>query len=114
MMQEPRMNKKTQTIDSTPELAHWDASFRLRPCSSHGTYQDFEPAYAYAITSLSRAPARDFDKDETDLAEGWESARGRSDLPWEHAKEAESEAPDRLFHSNAAASPLIHDTSVLT
>jgi hypothetical protein len=107
------MNKKTQTIDSTPELAHWDASFRLRPCSSHGTYQDFEPAYAYAITSLSRAPARDFDKDETDLAEGWESARGKSNLSWEHAKEAVSDAWDRSFHSNAAA-PLIQDTGVPT
>ncbi len=82
-----------ETIDPTSEDAYWRDSFTLRPYATNGdSFDEFRPAYGYGAAAFSRYPGRGFDDLEVDLARGWITERGRSNLEWARAREAARDA----------------------
>src|SRR6201996_4973569 len=64
-------------IDPTAEDAYWRENYASRDYVANGrTYDDYGPAYGYAVSQYQ--PGRAFDDIETDLADGWMGARGKS------------------------------------
>jgi hypothetical protein len=67
-----------ELIDPTREDAYWRENYKGRPYVRDGsTYDDYGPAYGYGVNSYSRYPGRRFDEVEPDLAENWETSRGK-------------------------------------
>jgi hypothetical protein len=85
-----------EAIDPTREDAYWRENYKSRPYVGAGSYDDYGPAYAYGVTSYSKHAGRSFDEVEADLARDWGTARGRSSLGWDRAKEATRDAWDRV------------------
>jgi hypothetical protein len=85
-----------ESIDPTREDAYWRDNYSNRPYASGASYDDFGPAYAYGVVAYSRYPGRRFDEVESDLSRDWISARGKSSLTWERAKQATRDAWNRL------------------
>jgi hypothetical protein len=77
--------------------AHWSANYASRPYVGAGEdYEDYAPAYLYGVYLYHLDPERLFDECESDLANGWEFARGESPLNWTKAKPAVREAWYRI------------------
>jgi hypothetical protein len=85
-----------QTIDPNAETAYWEENFRSRPYVEAGTFEDFGPAYRYAVETKSQFPGKTFEEVEPHLQAGWEAARGDSKLDWDHARHATQDAWYRL------------------
>ena len=95
-----------ELIDPTREDAYWRENYKGRPYVRDGsTYDDYGPAYGYGVNSYSRYPGRRFDEVEPDLAEDWETSRGKSRLVWEDAKSATRDAWDRVSDTVERATP---------
>jgi hypothetical protein len=72
---------------------HWRQSYSASPYSKSGhSYEDYEPAYRYGVTSADRYRGRRWEDVETDLERGWDNAKGASRLTWEYAKNATKDA----------------------
>lgn len=85
-----------EQIDPTAEEAYWYDNFAQRPYASNSSYDDYRPAYQYGWEARDRYRDREFDDVESDLAAGWERAKGKSQLTWDKAKFAVRDAWDRL------------------
>ncbi len=82
-----------EAIDPTVEDTYWRTEHKNRSYYDRFMgYEDYAPAYRYGWENH----ARDFAKDEADLASGWEKARGKSRLTWDRAKAASRDAWDRV------------------
>ena len=82
-------------IDPTAEDAYWRENWQSRGYVAGGRgYDDYGPAYGYAVRQYE--PGRSFEDVESDLADGWMGARGRSSLGWGEASPAARDAWDRL------------------
>lgn len=83
--------------DPVAEDAYWRDNYASRPYVRSGaTYDDYAPAYRYGMDSYEKYPNRSFDEAEPDLRRDWGTARGKSSLEWEHAKEATRDAWHRV------------------
>src|SRR5438477_3809412 len=74
-----------EALDPTEENRYWSGVYRTRPYYRDGTdYSDYEPAYRYGWESAVRPELidRPFEEAESDLARGWESARGSCPHDW--------------------------------
>lgn len=75
-------------IDPTIEDAYWEANYASRPCVRPGApYTDYQDAYRFGWESAG-AGYDSFDAAESDLSTRWGTARGKSRLAWEDAKDA--------------------------
>ncbi|MEW6708006.1 MAG: hypothetical protein AB1430_24430 [Pseudomonadota bacterium] len=85
-------------VDPLAENEFWRTNWQTRPYIDQGfTYdKDYGPAYRHGVDAYMRYPERHFDEIETDLSEGWRSARGESRLEWEHARPAARDAWERV------------------
>ena len=86
-----------ERIDPTGEVEYWKSAHTSRPYydKTH-TFDDYEPAYRYGCESRSQHRDRQWDdKLENDLASGWETAKGKSRMTWERAKDAVRDSWDR-------------------
>ncbi|MDP9045779.1 MAG: hypothetical protein M3O01_13340 [Pseudomonadota bacterium] len=85
-----------EAIDPTVEEAYWRDNYAKQPYVNSGsTFDDYGPAYGYGLNASGLHPAKHFDDVETELADGWVQARGRSSLDWERARYATRDAWDR-------------------
>ena len=95
---------EAEAIDPTHEEAYWRENFSTQAYVEAGSsFDDYGPAYAYGVSAYVLNPERSFDDSETDLARGWNTARGISNLGWDRARIAARDAWDRV--SDAAGAP---------
>lgn len=86
-----------EAIDPTSEVTYWRNNFKTRPYAiSSSSFDDYESAYGYGVSSYVKYPGRSFDDVESDLSRDWHSARGKSTLGWDSARLASRDAWDRL------------------
>lgn len=86
-----------EAVDPTREAAYWRDNFSTRPYAKDAaSYDDYEPAYDYGVISYGKYPGRSFDDVESDLARGWNTARGKSNLLWDNARSATRDAWERV------------------
>lgn len=86
-----------EAIDPTSEAAYWRDNFKTRPYAQNAaSFDDYEPAYGYGVSSYSKYPGRSFDDVESDLSRGWNTARGKSNLHWDNARGATRDAWERV------------------
>ena len=95
-----------ERVDPTAEDAYWKQAYSSRPYyDAAWSYDDYSPAYQYALNSYERYPGKSFDEIEADLGQGWDQARGSSRLTWDRAKEATRDAWHRLSNAVERAIP---------
>lgn len=86
-----------EAADPTVETAYWRHNFAARPyVSPDANFDDYGPAYGYGLNASGLHPAKHFDEVESELAGGWDQARGSSTLDWQHARSATRDAWDRV------------------
>lgn len=82
-----------ETIDPTSEAAYWRDNFSERSYVTEGAgFDDYEPAYRYGVGAYLKYPDRRFNDVDVVLAREWGTARGKSSLEWERAREAARDA----------------------
>lgn len=86
-----------ERMDPTGEAEYWQGEYTKRPYfNSDYTYDDYGPAYSYGDSVRAQYGDRQWDDSmEADVRQGWESAKAKSRLTWEHAKDAVRDAFDR-------------------
>lgn len=86
-----------ERVDPTGETEYWRNNYESRPYySKEYGYDDYQPAYTYGQSIREQHPNRDWDNQlEADIKQGWESAKAKSRLTWEQAKDAARDAFDR-------------------
>jgi hypothetical protein len=95
-----------EAIDSGAEDGYWRENFSSRPyVKSHSSFDDYGPAYRYGEASFGRSKGRSFDDAEADLEQGWQRAKGASNLSWENAKDASRDAWMRMSDAVERAVP---------
>ena len=96
-----------EMVDPNAEDAYWRDNYSTRPYVAPSyTYDDYGPAYRYGVDTYSRADGRkSFDELESDMATGWDSARGESRLAWDDAKLASRDAWHRVKDTVERAVP---------
>jgi len=95
-----------EAIDPTAEDAYWRETYSSRPYYDNAwTYDDYGPAYGYALQSFDMFGTQRFDQVEPELGKGWDKARGQSRLSWDRAKEATRDAWNRLSDKVERAVP---------
>jgi hypothetical protein len=68
---------------------YWMREYRNQPYYNEKyEWSDFGPAYEYAFEKRGENPTRRFEDVESDLEAGWETAKGKSRLLWNEAKQA--------------------------
>jgi hypothetical protein len=94
-------------VDTAAHDAYWRENYASRPYVAAGTaFDDYEPAYRYGSASYLRAGRpRPWAEVETELAGGWDSARGNSRFGWQEAKHAVRDAWERLHDAAERALP---------
>jgi hypothetical protein len=88
-----------EAIDPTVETDYWRSAYIKRPYADTKLgFEQYEPAYRYGWESFNHNRSNDktFSSVEADLARGWANVKGKSDLTWDQAKSATSDAWDRL------------------
>jgi hypothetical protein len=86
-----------EAIDPTSEAAYWRDNFKDRPYAGDAnSFEDYEPAYGFGVSSYTKYPGRSFDEVEDDLARDWDEARGTSNLQWDQARNATRDAWERI------------------
>jgi hypothetical protein len=90
-----------EDINPTAEDAYWRTHYVTRDYVMKDVpYETYQPAYLYGVDAGIAHQGRMFDDIEPELGEGWESARGVSNLRWEDARLASRDAFERLHVSN--------------
>ena len=86
-----------ERIDPTGEAQYWESAHASRPYYDNKyTYDDYNPAYAYGDDVRARYVGRKWDDSlESEIRDGWETAKAKSRLTWEQAKDAVRDAFDR-------------------
>lgn len=87
-----------EKIDPTVEHAYWRGEYTKRQYVTKGSpYEQYGPAYQYGWESYSHSMTKDADfaEVEPELRRNWESRRGKSQLDWDHAKDATKDAWER-------------------
>lgn len=87
-------------FDISAEEAYWRTHHDACASAANGAdYAEYQPAYRYGIESYLRTDHPQTGEEvESDLAEGWESARGQSRLNWDDAKPAVRQAWERMYN----------------
>ena len=95
-----------ELIDPTAEEAYWRESYSSRPYVTKGaTFDDYGPAYRYGVDAYGQYRGRSFEDVEPELMRDWDRARGRSTLRWNDARNAASDAWQRVSDSVERAIP---------
>lgn len=87
-----------ERLDPTGEADYWRSEYVNRPYvdNQYDYDTDYAPAYAYGNTVREQYAGRRWDDSlEADVRAGWESAKSKSRLKWEQAKDAVRDAFDR-------------------
>lgn len=87
-----------ESIDPTLETEYWKSEYQSRPYfnSKYDYDTDYAPAYSYGNRVRSEYANRPWDASlESDIKNGWESAKAKSRMTWEEAKNAVRDAFDR-------------------
>lgn len=87
-----------ERIDPTGEAEYWRSEYANRPYvdRQYSYDTDYAPAYAYGNSVRAQHAGRRWDDSlEADIRQGWEAAKGKSQLKWEQAKDAVRDAFDR-------------------
>jgi phage tail tape-measure protein len=85
-----------EAIDPTAEDAYWRANYASRAYATPAhAYEDWGPAYGYAVHHYNRNVGRSFEEVEPEMEQGWERARGTSSMEWTTARLAAFDAWDR-------------------
>jgi hypothetical protein len=83
-------------IDMDAEHDYWRTHYAERPYVRAGAaFDDYAPAYRYGIDAYEQHGDRMFEHVESDLASGWNDARGNSRLEWSDARDASRDAWER-------------------
>jgi hypothetical protein len=84
--------------DPTVEDAYWRENHRSQPYySAEYDYEnDYAPAYRYGGQTRSQYMDEPYEKRESELATGWDRAKGKSRLSWEQAKLATRDGWHRI------------------
>jgi len=91
-----------ESIDPTAEDAYWKENYKSRPYIQKGAaYEEYQPAYRYGTQASTQHAGRSFDQVESNLAQGWDKARGACKLSWDQARPAALDAYDRTNHQVA-------------
>lgn len=104
-----------ERVDPTGEAEYWRENYSSRPYYSadYDYDTDYAPAYAYGSESRARYGNRAWDDSlESDLKQGWESAKAKSRLTWEKAKDAVRDAwnrDDRTYRTYEATDRYYQD-----
>ena len=86
-----------EAIDPTVEDTYWRQNYASRDYFEKGRpYDDYAPAYRYGWESRAMHPDRRFEDVENDLARKWDTAKGKSSLTWQQAKNATRDAWHRV------------------
>ena len=94
-----------ERVDPTGEVEFWRNEYASRPYTDTDNYdyeRDYAAAYGYGLQVREQYGTRDFDDSEDDIREGWELARGESQLDWDEAREAVRDAwfrADRTYNT---------------
>ena len=71
------------------EDRYWRDQYSSRPYAQSGrSYHDYRPAYQYGHDAALHHQGRRWEDTESELASGWEKARGTSHLAWQDVKDA--------------------------
>ncbi len=88
-----------ESVNPTVETKYWQETYSTRPyVKSEFPFEEYAPAYRYGWESYGNkgADAKTFEVAESDLARGWDRAKGTSRLTWENAKHATRDAWNRV------------------
>ena len=78
-----------ERVDPTMEDAYWRDHYKDEPYIDPAyTYDDYSPAYRLGYEAYGGRTARSFNEVEPQLKDRWASAKGKSRLEWENAKNA--------------------------
>jgi hypothetical protein len=79
------------------EHEFWRKEFSNRPYFTLGTpYEQYGPAFQYGWESCAKYKGKTFQEVEAQLEREWEIHRGKSQLSWNHVKEATRDAWQRV------------------
>ncbi|MBY0112934.1 MAG: hypothetical protein K2Y21_08940 [Phycisphaerales bacterium] len=95
-----------EAINPTTETEYWRTRHSSQPyAQSPNSYADYAPAYQYGWESYrTRRPEHTtFEQAETDLARGWQDAKGRSNLHWAQVRAATRDAWNRVHNGSTRA-----------
>jgi len=91
-----------ELVTPTADDAYWRANYASRAYATPAQdYDDWAPAYAYALHHYNRNVARRFEDAEPELAAGWSAGRGRSVMEWTQARLAAYDAWERARAGHA-------------
>lgn len=94
-----------EVVNPTVEETYWRGEYLNRPYVHRGTpYDEYATAYRYGWESRSRHDGKRFDDVESDLEQGWATAKGKSSLAWANAREATRDAWNRAERAVFGAS----------
>lgn len=90
-------NGSMQLIDWGPQDNYWRDNYGSRPyAKADRAYEHYQPAYKYGHESAFTYGGRPWDSEvESDLARGWDQARGVSTCTWDEARHAVRDAYER-------------------
>jgi|GEM_PF-2662424 len=92
-----------ESVNPTREDLYWRSNYSDRPYIDRTkNYEDYGPAYGFAVNRYSENADRRFEDVETDLSRDWPSSRGQSTLEWSDARPAARDAWERLRDPNHA------------
>ena len=90
-------NGSMQPTDWDAHDEYWRDNYGARPYTkADRAYEYYQPAYKYGHESAFFYGGRAWDQEvESDLARGWEQARGTSTCTWDEVREAVRDAYER-------------------
>jgi hypothetical protein len=90
-------NGSMQIIDWGPQDVYWRDNYGSRPYTkADRSYEYYQPAYKYGHESAFFYGGRAWDDEvESDLARGWDQARGTSTCTWDEARHAVRDAYEK-------------------
>lgn len=95
-----------EPINTPSELDYWRTHFANRPYVESGSsFDDYGPAFGYGVSAYAQYPGHSFDAIETELSQGWNTARGVSALDWGRARNATRDAWNRASDAAKGVDP---------
>ena len=86
-----------EAVNPTREDEYWRENYKTRPYAKADLgYDTYQPAYKYGWETRGKYAGRKYDEVENELASGWDSAKGKSNLAWNDAKAAVRDAWHRV------------------
>lgn len=85
---------------------YWRSNYPSRSYySSSRNYSMYEPAYRYGVDLYNRNPNMSYDQlDQALVSNGWNEARGTSNLDWNDAQMATKDAYTRMYNNHNSTS----------